>query len=297
MTLPDLVGGRSPQAAHTGPVIRAVDLSAGYAATNVWSSATFDIERGEFVAVLGPNGAGKSTLLRLLLGLLRPQAGTLEVLGEPPRRGNPSIGYVPQARTIDPEIAFRGTDLVRLGLDGHRWGFASPFRDRQAQRGLVADAIASVDASSYAERRLGQMSGGERQRLLLAQALVGDPELLLLDEPLANLDLRNQSEMADLVGHLARSRHLSVVLVAHDLNPLNAVVDRVCYVAGGSVAIGPPDEIVTTEVLSRLYGAPVEVLFDSKGRRFVVGIDEELAHPHPHTHGAESGHQSRRFRP
>jgi zinc/manganese transport system ATP-binding protein len=162
---------------------------------------------------------------------------------------------------------------------------------------LVADAIASVDAPSYAERRLGQMSGGERQRLLLAQALVGDPELLLLDEPLANLDLRNQSEMADLVGHLARSRHLSVVLVAHDLNPLNAVVDRVCYVAGGSVAIGPPDEIVTTEVLSRLYGAPVEVLFDSKGRRFVVGIDEELAHPHPHTHGAESGHQSRRFRP
>jgi zinc/manganese transport system ATP-binding protein len=256
-------------------------LAAGYGATTVWSGATLDVGRGEFVAVLGPNGAGKSTLLRLLLGLLTPQAGTIDVLGEPPRRGNPSIGYVPQARTIDPDIAFRGTDLVRLGVDGHRWGFASPFRSRRIERESVHDAIEAVDAAAYADRRLGQMSGGERQRLLLAQALVGDPELLLLDEPLANLDLRNQSEMAELVGLLARTRHLSVVLVAHDLNPLSGVVDRVCYVAGGSVAIGTPDEIVTTDVLSRLYGAPVEVLFDSKGRRFVVGIDEELAHPHP----------------
>jgi zinc/manganese transport system ATP-binding protein len=268
-------------------VIRARDLSAGYGAVTVWSGADFDVDGGEFVAVLGPNGAGKSTLLRLLLGLLRPQSGTLEVMGEAPRRGNPSIGYVPQARTIDPEIAFRGTDLVQLGLDGHRWGFALPFRSRDAQTALVAEAIDAVDASSYADRRLGQMSGGERQRLLLAQALVGEPELLLLDEPLANLDLRNQAEMAELVGQLAQRRHLSVVLVAHDLNPLSAVVDRVCYVAGGSVAIGRPDEIVTTEVLSRLYGAPVEVLFDSRGRRFVVGIDEELAHPHPHPHSHE----------
>jgi zinc/manganese transport system ATP-binding protein len=278
----------------TGPVIRARDLAAGYGGVTVWSGADFDVDGGEFVAVLGPNGAGKSTLLRLLLGLLRPQSGSLEVLGEPPRRGNPSIGYVPQARTIDPEIAFRGTDLVRLGLDGHRWGFALPFRSRDAQTARVTEAIAAVGASAYAERRLGQMSGGERQRLLLAQALVGEPELLLLDEPLANLDLRNQSEMAELVGHLAQTRHLSVVLVAHDLNPLSAVVDRVCYVAGGSVAIGAPDEIVTTEVLSRLYGAPVEVLFDSRGRRFVVGIDEELAHPHPHAHGSSVHGPSRR---
>jgi zinc/manganese transport system ATP-binding protein len=284
---------RSPRPAGTGPVIRAVDLAAGYGATTVWGSATFDVDRGEFIAVLGPNGAGKSTMLRLLLGLLRPQSGMLEVLGQPPRRGNPAIGYVPQARTIDPEIAFRGIDLVRLGLDGHRWGFASPFRSRETQENVVKKAIEAVDASSYADRKLGQMSGGERQRLLLAQALAGDPELLLLDEPLANLDLRHQSEMAELVADVARSRNLSVVLVAHDLNPLNRVVDRVCYVAGGSVAIGPPDEIVTTDVLSRLYGAPVEVLFDSKGRRFVVGIGEELAHPHPEP--TTSGAHTRRW--
>ncbi|HVC39528.1 MAG TPA: ATP-binding cassette domain-containing protein [Candidatus Dormibacteraeota bacterium] len=261
--------------------MRARDLAAGYQDRAVWSGANFEIQAGEFVAVLGPNGAGKSTLLKLLIGLLAPRRGTLEVLGSAPRRGNPAIGYVPQARVLDPEIALRGLDLVQLGVDGHRWGFRIPFRSAHAQDAAVAATIESVGASAYARRKLGQISGGERQRLLLAQALVGDPSLLLLDEPLANLDVRNQAAMADLIGQLARSRNLAVVIVAHDLNPLRGAIDRVCYVAGGGVAIGKPDEIITPEVLSRLYGAPVEVLVDSRGRRFVVGIEEELAHPHP----------------
>jgi zinc/manganese transport system ATP-binding protein len=264
------------------PVVCAHDLAAGYGSQTVWSDATFDIDAGAFVAILGPNGAGKSTLLRLVLGLLRPRSGTIEVLGEPPRRGNPAIGYVPQARTLDPDVAFRGVDLVRLGLDGHRFGFAPPWRSQRVQRDAVDRAIESVGATAYAHRRLGAMSGGERQRLLLAQALVGDPALLLLDEPLANLDVRNQATMAELIGSVARARHLTVLLVAHDLNPLRNVIDVVCYVAGGNVAFGPPDEVVTPEVLSKLYGAPVEVLVDSRGRRFVVGIEEETAHPHPH---------------
>ena len=265
------------------PAVRAHDLSAGYGAAVVWSGATFDIARGAFVAVLGPNGAGKSTLLRQVLGLLRPASGTIEVLGEVPHRGNPAIGYVPQARTLDPEVAFRGVDLVRLGLDGHRFGFVPPWRSQRSQRDAVDRAVESVGATVYAQRRLGAMSGGERQRLLLAQALVGDPALLLLDEPLANLDVRNQATMAELIGSVARARHLTVLLVAHDLNPLRNVIDVVCYVAGGNVAFGPPDEVVTPEVLSKLYGAPVEVLVDSRGRRFVVGIEEETAHPHRHT--------------
>ncbi|MGA7172284.1 MAG: ATP-binding cassette domain-containing protein [Candidatus Dormiibacterota bacterium] len=263
------------------PVVAARDLAATYGIQLVWSHATFEIQAGEFVAVLGPNGAGKSTMLKLLLGLLRPSQGTLEVLGAVPTRGNPAIGYVPQARVLDPEVALRGIDLVQLGLDGHRWGFRLPFRSARDQHALVQTAVEAVGAQAYANRRIGQMSGGERQRLLLAQALVGDPSLLLLDEPLANLDVRNQAAMAELIGSLARSHGLSVVIVAHDLNPLRRVIDRVCYVAGGGLAIGKPDEIVTSEVLSRLYGAPVEVLVDSRGRRFVVGIDEELAHPHP----------------
>ncbi len=265
------------------PVVAARGLSAGYGGQEIWGGATFEVEEGEFVAVLGPNGAGKSTLLRMLLGLIRPMSGSLEVLGEVPRRGNPAIGYVPQARTYETETAFRGVDLVRLGVDGNRWGPGRLLGSREREAGeAVRTAIEAVGASSYASRRLGQMSGGERQRLFLAQALAAEPRLLLLDEPLANLDLRNQSAMAELVGRLASSRGLTVVLVAHDVNPLRDLVDRVCYVAARGIEIGRPDEVITTGVLSRLYGAPVEVLVDSRNRRFVVGIDEELAHPHHH---------------
>jgi len=266
---------------HSGrPAVCAHDLAAGYGDRPVWSGATFDIERGSFVAVLGPNGSGKSTLLRQLLGLLTPLAGRLEVLGEPPRRGNPSIGYVPQARTLDPQIAFRGIDLVRLGLDGHRFGFRAPWQPRARQDQALRQAVEAVGAASYANRKLGAMSGGERQRLLLAQALVGEPELLLLDEPLASLDVANQAAMVELISTVAAERRLTVLLVAHDLNPLRTVIDLVCYVANGRIAFGPPDQVVTSAVLSDLYGAPVEVLVDSRGRRFVVGIEEETAHPH-----------------
>lgn len=260
-------------------VIAATDLAAGYPGHPVWSGATFAVLQGEFVAVLGPNGAGKSTLLRILLGLLSPLAGEIAVLGEPPRRGNPHIGYVPQGRTLDAGAAVRGTDLVGFGIDGHHWGFAPP-GSRRARAASVAAALDAVGASSYASRRVSEMSGGERQRLLLAQALVGDPKLLLLDEPLANLDVRNEAAMVDVIEHVARSRGIAVMLVAHDLNPLARVIDRVCYVAGGGVATGTSDEIVSGPVLSRLYGAPIEVLTDSRGRRFVVGLDQEIAHPH-----------------
>jgi zinc/manganese transport system ATP-binding protein len=266
------------------PIIEARRLAAGYPGRQVWSEATFAIDKGEFVAVLGPNGAGKSTLLKMLVGLLPPLSGALTVRGGAPRRGSSLIGYVPQARELDTEASFRGVDLVGLGLDGHVWGFGLPFpsatRNERARR--IGAAIEAVGASAFAGRKLREMSGGERQRLWLAQALVSEPELLLLDEPLANLDVRNQSQMAELVAGVATTRNLTVVLVAHDVNPLRRVVDRVCYVAGGGVAIGTPDEVVTAPVLSRLYGAPVEVLTDSTGRRFVVGLEEETSHPHPH---------------
>jgi zinc/manganese transport system ATP-binding protein len=269
-------------------VVVARGLAAGYRGREVWRDADFEFGAGEFVAVLGPNGAGKSTLLRLLLGLLRPLAGSLEVLGAPPRRGSPRIGYVPQARSFDPETAFTGVDLVGLGLDGHRWGTPLPTRARRERRRRVDEAVEAVAAEAYADRRIGELSGGERQRLMLAQALVGAPDLLLLDEPLASLDVRNQADMAELIGAVSRRRAITVVLVAHDLNPLRSVLDRVCYVAGGGVVIGPPESIVNGPVLSKLYGAPIEVLVDSRGRRFVVGLDEEIAHPHAgHTHVGE----------
>ena len=242
----------------------------------IWGEATFTVHAGEFITVLGPNGAGKSTLLKLLLGLVRPSAGEVRVFDQRARRGRADIGYVPQRRTLDSDLSVRGRDFVRLGLDGHRWGcFTFPRPGQHAARDLVQQAIESVEAAPYADRPISQLSGGEQQRLLLAQALVGNPRLVLLDEPLASLDLRNQQAIAALVARLARERGMTVILVSHDLNPLLGVLDRLVYVARGRIVVGTPDTILTTETLSHLYDSPVEVLHDSQGHVFVVGLEAE----------------------
>ena len=262
------------------PAIAAADLAAGYGARTIWSHATFSIPTGAFAVVLGPNGAGKSMLIRLLLGLLPPAAGRLEVLGQRPRRGSSLIGYVPQGAAFDPEFSIRGVDFVGLGVDGHRWGLPLLDWTRTDRKRAIAEAIEAVGATAYAGRPLGRLSGGEQQRLLLAEALVGRPRILLLDEPLSNLDVRNQGAIVGLIGDVARSSGLTVVMVAHDVNPLLPLLDLVVYVAQGRVAAGAPSEIITSESLSRIYGAPIEVIRDRRGRVFVVGLDEEVAHPH-----------------
>ncbi len=250
----------------------------------VWSDVDLQIPHGAVVGVLGPNGAGKSTLLEVVLGSLALSAGSARVFGAPPGSRGLEVGYVPQSRDVSTASGVRGFDVVALGVDGHRLGFALSAKSRKARAERVGDALDAVDGSALAKRRLGQLSGGERQRLLLAQALVSQPHLLLLDEPFANLDVRQQSEMASLVARIASERAMTVLIVAHDVNPLRDALDLVCYVAGGTMAIGKPDEVITTEKLSALYGAAVEVLEDASGRRFVVGLDEEIAHPHGHGH-------------
>lgn len=260
--------------------MEATVLAAGYEGRAIWSDASFQIASGEFVAVLGPNGSGKSTLLRVLLGLVRPLGGDVRVFSRRPHRGDAAIGYVPQRRALDRDLAIRGYDFVGLGIDGHRWGVAIPGADT---RGGALDrdtAIEAVGAEDYAHRAIGQLSGGEQQRLMLAQALVGKPRLLLLDEPFASLDVRNQVAVSELVARLSRQLGLAVVLVTHDVNPLLPLLDRVLYVGAGRVLAGTPSEVIATRTLSRLYGAAVEVLRDSRGRLFVVGLDEEIAHPH-----------------
>ncbi len=263
-------------ARSASPAIIAEGLAAAYGDRLIWRNASFTVNTGEFVAVLGPNGSGKSTLLRLLLGLQPPAAGSLQVLGKRPLRGNAQIGYVPQRRNIDRDLPVRGRDFVHLGIDGNRWGLALGNAASNHER--VDQAIASVEAHAYADRPIGRLSGGEQQRLLLAQALAGRPQMLLLDEPLASLDLRNQIIIAELVAELARANRLTVLLIAHDINPLLPIVDRVLYVAHGGLAIGKPAEVITTEQLSRLYDAPIEVLHDSHGHMFVVGLEAESAH-------------------
>ncbi len=252
-------------------VIRAVHLEVSYKDKVVWADANFGVQRGEFVAVIGPNGAGKTTLFRMLLGLHRPLGGGLKVFGEPPRRGNRRIGYVPQRHTIDNETHIECDKLVRLGYSGVRWGLSISVR---AEREAAANALRSVGASDLASKALGSLSGGELQKVFLAEALVGDPEMLLLDEPLSNLDLRRSRELVQLINGLVRSRNVTTLLVAHDINPLIQCLDKVIYIANGRVATGPPETVLTSESLTALYGVPVEVLRDSRNNLVIVGGEE-----------------------
>jgi len=227
------------------------------------------VQQGEFIAVLGPNGAGKSTLLRLLLGLLKPSHGVVRVLGSPPRRGNREIGYAPQHRVLEADLALRARDVVGFGLDGDRWGIAFPSARRHA---MIDQALDEVNALAFADAPVGQLSGGEQQRLLIAQALLTNPRLLLLDEPLANLDIAYEQEIVALVAEVCRSRRVAVLLVSHDVNPLLPVIDRVLYMANAHSAIGTPHEVITSTTLSALYGSSVEVV-QALGRLFVVGAE------------------------
>ena len=250
-------------------VVSLKDVRVALGGRVILDGITAEIRAGEFVAVLGSNGAGKSTLLRVLLGLQPVTSGTVVIDGRPPGRGSSFVGYAPQGRLLDRDLPVRGWDLVALGLDGHRWGL--PLFGQAAKDRRVAAAVEAVGASAYAGAPVGHLSGGEQQRLLLAQAVLNDPKLLLLDEPLASLDLHHQQEMVALIAHLSRERGASVLLVAHDVNPLLPVVDRVLYLAHGRAVLGSVDEVIRPDVLSRLYGSPVEV-FRAGGRIFVAAL-------------------------
>jgi zinc/manganese transport system ATP-binding protein len=244
------------------------DASLAFGGRTIWSAANFKLESGEFVGLIGPNGTGKTSLLRVLLGQLRVASGRVRVLGRPPGRGNPAIGYVPQRRSLAEDLSVRGYDLVLLGLIGHKWGFGPA---SAVERRTVDEALEAVGASAYAKQPVGMLSGGEQQRLLIAQALLTNPQLLLLDEPLASLDLKSQHEIVHLVESIRLERRMTVILVSHDLNPLLELLDGIIFILDGRVVCGPLEEVVRSDLLSRLYETPVHVHATNDGHRFVVG--------------------------
>ncbi|MGH3700671.1 MAG: metal ABC transporter ATP-binding protein [Pseudonocardiaceae bacterium] len=276
--LRDIAGIPPPRRAQE-PVISFRQAAAQRAGRRLWSGVDLTVAPGEFVAVLGPNGVGKSTLIQTILGTLPLAGGELRVLGQPAGRANERIGYLPQRRSFDPSLRVRGRDIVRLGVDGHRWGFPLPHwwpgnAARRAVAARVEEVIELVGASAYADRPVGELSGGEQQRLLIAQALAPAPELLLLDEPLDSLDLPNQATVAALIARIGRSHGVAVLMVAHDVNPVLSHLDTVVYLAPGGSRIGPPREVITSAELSQLFGTPIEVLTASDGRLVVVGQPE-----------------------
>jgi zinc/manganese transport system ATP-binding protein len=261
------------------PVVQLDDAAVTIGTRAIWRDVGARIGAGQFAAILGPNGSGKTTLLRILLGELPLAAGRASVLGRAPGESKGQIGYLPQRRHFDAGTRIRGVDIVRLGLDGARWGL--PLRRRGGEQ--VAQALDMVGASRYAKRPIGSLSGGEQQRLLIAQALVARPRLLILDEPLDSLDLPNQSAVATLLERICREQDVTVLLVAHDVNPLLPHLDTVLYFGAGGAVVGAPHEVITADTLSRLYGAPVEVLQAPDGRLLVVGLPEATArHSHDH---------------
>jgi zinc/manganese transport system ATP-binding protein len=259
------------------PVIELRDAGLSFGARTLWAGLDLRIEPGQFVAVLGPNGSGKSSLLKVMLGLVPLTRGQALVGGRPVRRGSRSIGYVPQHKGFAPDVPLRGADLVQLGLDGARWGLPAPRRYRRQ----VMDALAQMDAEQLAGQPVGSMSGGEQQRLRIAQALATDPGVLLCDEPLLSLDLRHQHRVVELIEKRRREHGTSVLFVTHEINPVLSVTDVILYMMDGAFRVGTPDEVMRSEVLTELYQSPIEVI-RRPGQLIVLGAESAAGAHHDH---------------
>lgn len=282
----------SPLQGEAPAVVSLKRATLKYGPRTLWQDLNLEVRPGEFLAVLGANGSGKTSFLKILLGLAQLSSGQVMLDGAPAKRGSRTTGYVPQQKNFAPDTALRARDLVGLGVDGDKWGFR--IRGR-AYRNRVDELLAAVGAESYGRIPVGMLSGGEQQRLRIAQALAASPKVLLCDEPLLSLDLNHQKAVSALVGRQAKENGTAVVFVTHEINPILEHVDRVLYLAGGRFMVGTPAEVMRTEVLSELYGTRVEVL-NMDGRLVVVGRPDtvidghvaelELAADHDHGQGA-----------
>jgi len=284
------LGAQAPHPAGlpVQPVVSTRDASLAFGDRVLWSGLDLDIPPGQFVAILGSNGSGKTSLIRVLLGEQPLSTGEAWIAGEPVRRGSTLVGYVPQKVSIDSATMVKARDVVRMGLDGHRWGMPiGTARTRHAVRRIIDELLASVGAAQLADAPVSMLSGGELQRVRVAAALASNPSILLCDEPLAALDLRHQQEVAALLDRRRREHDTAVLFVTHDINAVLDYVDQVLYLAAGRFRLGPPEEVLTSEGLTELYGAPVDVI-RAQGRVIVVASTDPTAgfHLSHDDHGA-----------
>jgi zinc/manganese transport system ATP-binding protein len=254
----------------SSPTLSLEDTTLRFGKRTLWEGLNLTVNEGEFIAILGPNGTGKTSLLRALLGLQQFTEGSVSIEGKPPHRGNSSIGYVPQQKTFDKDLPIRGRDLVKLGLDGHQFGLVRHGKNAMKR---IDEVIEEVGATRYADSQIGLLSGGEQQRLRIAQSLLGKPSLLLCDEPLSSLDLKSQQSISTLIDSYRKQFNTTVLFVTHDINPILDMVNRVLYLVNGKWAVGTPEEILTTDSLTQLYGTPVDVL-KVRGRIVVVNASD-----------------------
>lgn len=262
--------------ASVTPALHMAGASLSFGSRVLWHELELSVHRGEFLAVLGSNGSGKTSLLKAILGQQRLTSGTVEVLGGPARRGLRQIGYIPQQKLLDRGTPLRARDLVALGVNGHRWGLPLP---SAAVSERVEEVLAIVGATDYADAPVSVLSGGEQQRLRVGQAIATKPELLLCDEPLLSLDLQHQHNVSEIIDAQRTQHGTAVVFVTHDINPILPFVDRVLYLADGKFRSGAPDEVLRSDVLSALYGTPVEVI-RSHGRVAVLGAPDAFGGGH-----------------
>jgi zinc/manganese transport system ATP-binding protein len=250
----------------SSPALAFTDVSAVRAGRRIWSHASFTVPAGGLVVVIGPNGSGKTTLLHMVLGLIPAASGSLEVFGRRPGQANDTIGYVPQDYAASAGEAIRAIDAVLLGLTGRQWAFG---RSTAAQRQQVSEALAVVEATDFADRRLSMLSGGQRQRIAIAAALVAQPQLLILDEPLASLDLRSQHDIVALLARLHAELGVTILVVAHDLNPLLPILDSAIYLLEGQPRYAALDDVVDAVLLTQLYGTPIQVTQPPHGKPYM----------------------------
>jgi zinc/manganese transport system ATP-binding protein len=259
----------------TKPVLEIKNASLAFGSNTLWSNLNLEIQPREVIAIIGANGSGKTSLLKAILGQLELTAGTIKIDGKPVGHGSRRIGYIPQHRVLDAGTPLRARDVLRLGLDGHRFGIALPSKKAKAR---IEHILGCIDGFELAKKPIGELSGGELQRLRVGQAVIGEPDLILADEPLSALDLQQQKIVAELLDRERREHDAAVIFVTHDVNPILSMVDRVLYLANGQFRIGTPDEVLTSAVLSELYGTPVDVL-RNQGRIVVVGTQDHDHHP------------------